>query len=196
MHAVHGAVSAGCCLMSGWWQCSRMGEEYNCSSWLGMEKGVCEKILHFSWPWMEMIFGPMKSPCVDAGCRSFELWSENAYLIPFLLENLELWELCEKGMSILQVQKESRSSLKDPDLLLSSAADGIMMPLTCGMHAVHQKPWCSYKGWHVFTVQPKSNHSGGKRHQEVSPEVLQPWGWSSLLRDFIWAVLENLKDWN
>lgn len=55
-------------------------------------------------------------------------------------------------MSILQVQKESRSSLKDPDLLLSSAADGTMMPLTCGMYAIHRRPWCRVTRVDTFSL--------------------------------------------
>lgn len=69
-----------------------------------MEEGVCEKILHFLWPWMELMFGPMTSPCVDTGCRSFGLEGESGCLIiPFLLENPELPELHGKGMIILKV---------------------------------------------------------------------------------------------
>lgn len=47
------------------------------------------KKMRSSWAWMELIFGPMKSPCVDTGCRSFGFGSENGSLIPFLLENSE-----------------------------------------------------------------------------------------------------------
>lgn len=86
------------------------------------------KKMRSSWAWMELIFGPMKSPCVDTGRRSFGFGSENGCLIPFLLENSESYMGKARSYSKFKKNglpwKTPRTETRQPVVMLTSSQWG------------------------------------------------------------------------